>query len=87
MAESALAVAAQALGVRCRIRPDYVTLGHDIRTEGAEPGQAAEVAQLGETEYTVVGHQSDGDFRNLGTFSTAQAALETALTWVRSEAQ
>ena len=83
--ETALAAAARTLEVRCRIARtgDYVTLGHDIRTEGAQPGQAAEVSQLSEVEYTVVGHQSDGDYRNIGTFSTPQAALTAALLFVR----
>jgi hypothetical protein len=31
----------------------------------------------------VVGHEDDGDYRNLGSFGTARAALEAALAFVR----
>lgn len=87
MEEGPLTTAARALNVRCRIARsgDYVTLGADVRTEGAQTGQAAEISQLSEAEYTVVGHQSDGDYRNLGSFSTPESALSAALTFVREQ--
>jgi len=77
--------AARALGVRFKANRagDMVIYGPDFGTEGADHGRGAEVACVAEDDYTVVGHEDDGDYRNLGSFGTAGAALEAALAFVR----
>jgi hypothetical protein len=60
-----------------------VIYGREYGTEGADHGRGAEVACVSEDDFTVVGHEDDGDYRNLGSFRTARAALEAALSFVR----
>jgi hypothetical protein len=82
---STLTDAARALGVRHKANRagDMVVYGPDYGTEGADYGRGAEVAGVAEDDYTVIGHEDDGDYRNLGSFPTARAALEAALAFVR----
>ncbi len=77
--------AARALGVRHRANRagDMVLYGPDYGTEGADHGRGAEVSYVSDDDYTAIGHDDDGDYRNLGSFSTARNALEAALTFVR----
>ncbi|MGH2350036.1 MAG: hypothetical protein ACRDI2_16065 [Chloroflexota bacterium] len=84
---STLTDTARALGVKHKANRagDMVVYGPDYGTEGADHGRGAEVACVAEDDYTVVGHEDDGDYRNLGSFSTARAALEAALSFVHKE--
>ena len=84
---SALTEAAQAAGAKHKANRagDMVIFGPDYGTEGADHGRGAEVSCVAEDDYTVVGHEDDGDYRNLGSFSTPQAAIEAALSFVRKE--
>lgn len=80
-----LVEAARALGVRHKANRagDMVIYGPDYGTEGADHGRGAEVAYVDADDYTVVGHEDDGDYRNIGSYPTARAALEAALAFVR----
>ena len=82
---SALTDAARELGARHRANRagDMVIYSPEYGTEGADQGRGAEVACVSEDDYTVVGHEDDGDYRNLGSFGTARGALEAALAFVR----
>ena len=82
---TALTDAAQALGVKHRANRagDMVIYSREYGTEGADHGRGAEISQISETDFTVVGHEDDGDYRNLGSFPTARSALEAALAFVR----
>jgi hypothetical protein len=82
---STLTEAARELGVRHRANRagDMVIYSREYGTEGADHGRGAEVACVSEDDFTVVGHEDDGDYRNLGSFRTARAALEAALSFVR----
>lgn len=64
---------------------DMVVYGPDYGTEGAVHGRGAEVSCISEDDYTVVGHEDDGDYRNLGSFPTAKGALAAGLAFVRRE--
>jgi hypothetical protein len=85
---SALAEAARRLGVKHRVNRagDMVIYGPEYGTEGAEHGRGAEVACVSDDDYTVVGYEDDGDYRNLGSFRTAEGAIDAALAFVRKEA-
>lgn len=82
---TALTDAARTLGVKHRANRagDMVIYSREYGTEGADHGRGAEVAQVGDDDFTVVGHEDDGDYRNLGSFPTAPSALEAALAFVR----
>ena len=84
---STLTDAARAHGVRHRANRagDMVIYSPEHGTEGADHGRGAEVAAVSEDDFTVVGHEDDGDYRNLGSFRTAGAAIEAALSFVRKE--
>jgi hypothetical protein len=84
---STLTEAARTLGVKHRTNRagDMVIYGPEYGTEGADHGRGAEVAAVAEDDFTVVGHEDDGDYRNLGSFPTARAALAAALSFVRKE--
>lgn len=84
---STLTDAARELDVRHKANRagDMVVYGPDYGTEGADQGRGAEVACVAEGDYTVVGHEDDGDYRNLGSFPTARGALQAALDFVRKE--
>ena len=84
---TALLAAAQARGVKHKANRagDMVVYGPDYGTEGAVHGRGAEVACVSEDDYTIVGHEDDGDYRNLGSFPTPAAAIEAALSFVRKE--
>jgi hypothetical protein len=84
---SKLTEAARALGVRHKANRagDMVIYGPEYGTAGAVYGRGAEVACVADGDYTVVGHEDDGDYRNLGSFGTASAALDAALAFVRKE--
>ena len=85
MGVTPLVAAARALGVRHKANRagDMVIYGPDYGTEGAVHGRGAEVACISEQDYTLIGHEDDGDYRNLGSFPTARDALEAALAFVR----
>ena len=80
-----LVEAARALGVRHRANRagDMVLYGHEYGTEGADYGRGAEVSLVADDDFTAIGHDDDGDYRNLGSFSSARAALGAALAFVR----
>ncbi len=84
---TALTEAARALQVRHKANRagDMVVYGPDYGTEGAVHGRGAEVACVSEDDYTVVGHEDDGDYRNLGSFRTPRDALLAALSFVRQQ--
>ena len=84
---SALTDTARELGAKHRASGtgDVVLYGPDYGTEGADYGRGAQVACVAEDDFTAVGHEEDGDYRNLGSFRTARAALEAALSFVRGE--
>jgi hypothetical protein len=84
---TALAEAAAALGVKHKLNRagDMVIYSHEYGTDGADHGRGAEIAQVSEEDFTVVGHEDDGDYRNLGSFVTARSALEAALQFVRGK--
>lgn len=84
---STLTATASALGAKHKANRagDMVIYGPDYGTEGADHGRGAEVACVAEDDYTVVGHEDDGDYRNLGSFGSARAALEAALSFVRKQ--
>lgn len=84
---SALTDAARALGVKHKANPagDMVIYSPDYGTEGADHGRGAEVSEISEDDFTVVGHEDDGDYRNLGSFPTAPSALQAALSFVRKQ--
>lgn len=84
---SALTETARALGIRHKANRagDMVIYGPDYGTEGAVHGRGAEVACVSDDDFTVVGHEDDGDYRNIGSFRTAQTALSAALSFVRKE--
>ena len=84
---SALTETARALGIRHKANRagDMVIFGPDYGTEGAIHGRGAEVACVSDDDFTVVGHEDDGDYRNIGSFRTAQTALSAALSFVRKE--
>ena len=64
---------------------DMVIFGPDYGTEGADFGRGAEVACVSADDYTVVGHEDDGDYRNIGSFGSAAAAIKAALAFVRKQ--
>ncbi len=84
-AVSALTEAARALGPKHKANRagDMIVYGPDCGTEGAVHGRGAEVACVSDDDYTVVGHEDDGDYRNLGSFGSPKAAIEAALSFVR----
>ena len=84
---SALTDAARDLGVKHKANRagDMVIYAAEYGTEGADHGRGAEVSQVSEDDFTVIGHEDDGDYRNLGSFPTAQSALQAALHFVRGE--
>jgi hypothetical protein len=84
---TALTDAANALGVKHRANSsgDMVIYSKEYGTEGAEHGRGAEVSQVSEDDFTVIAHEDDGDYRNLGSFPTAHSALQAALHFVRAE--
>ncbi len=84
---TALTEAAQAAGVKHKANRagDMVIFGPDYGTEGANHGRGAEVSCVSDDDYTVVGHEDDGDYRNLGSFSTPATAIKAALSFVRKE--
>ena len=63
---------------------DMVIYSPEYGTEGADHGRGAEVAAVAEDDFTVVGHEDDGDYRNLGSFPTASAARQAAGSFVRT---
>ena len=83
---SALTDAAKAIGAKHKANRagDMVIYAAEYGTEGADHGRGAEVSQVSEDDFTVIGHEDDGDYRNLGTFPTPQSALTAALTFVRN---
>ena len=82
---TALAEAARALGIKHKLNRagDMVIYSREYGTEGADHGRGAEVSFVSDDDYTAIGHDDDGDYRNLGSFSTPSTALEAALTFVR----
>jgi hypothetical protein len=82
---STLTEAARDLGVKHKANRagDMVIYAAEYGTAGADHGRGAEVSQVSEDDFTVIGHEDDGDYRNLGTFPTAKSALEAALSFVR----
>jgi hypothetical protein len=84
---SALTEAAREVGVKHKANRagDMIVYGPDYGTEGAVHGRGAEVACVADDDFTVVGHEDDGDYRNLGSFGSARAAIEAALSFVRRE--
>lgn len=82
---SALTDAARALGAahKANRAGDMVIYSPEYGTEGATHGRGAEVAAVSDDDFTVVGHEDDGDYRNLGSFGTPEAALQAALAFVR----
>ena len=82
---SILTDAARQVGAKHRAdrAGDMIIYGPDYGTEGADFGRGAEVACVSDDDFTVVGHEDDGDYRNIGSFRTARAALEAALAFVR----
>jgi hypothetical protein len=80
-----LVKAAREIGVRHKANAagDMVVYGPQYGTEGAVHGRGAEVAYVADDDFTVVGHEDDGDYRNLGSFSSPRAAIEAALAFVR----
>ena len=82
---SALTEAAKAIGAKHKANRagDMVIYAAEYGTDGADHGRGAEVSQVSEDDFTVIGHEDDGDYRNLGSFTTARDALEAALTFVR----
>jgi hypothetical protein len=84
---SVLTEAARAAGARHKANRagDMVIFGPDYGTEGADHGRGAEVSCVAADDYTVVGHEDDGDYRNLGSFGTPEAAIKAALSFVRKE--
>ena len=83
---TALTDAARALGVKHKVNPagDMVIYSREYGTEGADHGRGAEISQVSEDDFTVIAHEDDGDYRNLGSFPTPQSALEAALSFVRA---
>jgi hypothetical protein len=79
--------AARALGVKHRANRagDMIVYGPDCGTEGAVHGRGAEVAAVAADDYTVVGLEDDGDYRNIGSFRSPESALSAALAFVRKE--
>jgi hypothetical protein len=84
---TALTDAARELGVKHRANRtgDMVIYSPEYGTEGADHGRGAEVSQVSEDDFTVIAHEDDGDYRNLGSFPTANSALNAALNFVRAE--
>jgi hypothetical protein len=84
---STLTDAARELAVKHKVNRagDMVIYGPDFGTEGADHGRGAEVACVADDDYTALGHEDDGDYRNLGSFPTARSALQAALAFVRRE--
>ena len=84
---TALTDAARALGVKHKANPagDMVIYAREYGTEGADYGRGAEISQVSEDDFTVIAHEDDGDYRNLGSFPTAHSALQAALSFVRHE--
>jgi hypothetical protein len=82
---SALVEAARAVGVKHKTNRagDMIVYAREYGTEGADHGRGAEIACVAEDDFTVVGHEDDGDYRNLGSFGTAHAAIDAALSFVR----
>jgi hypothetical protein len=82
---TALIAAARDLAVKHKANRagDMIVYAAEYGTEGADHGRGAEVSQVSEDDFTVIGHEDDGDYRNLGSFSTARSALEAALHFVR----
>ena len=83
---TALTDAARALGVKHKANPsgDMVIYSREYGTEGANHGRGAEISQVSEDDFTVIAHEDDGDYRNLGSFPTAKSALQAALSFVRN---
>ena len=84
---SALTDAAKAIGAKHKANRagDMVIYAAEYNTEGADHGRGAEVSQVSEDDFTVIGHEDDGDYRNLGSFPTPHSALQAALTFIRAE--
>ena len=84
---TALTDAARELGVKHRANRtgDMVIYSPEYGTEGADHGRGAEVSQVSEDDFTVIAHEDDGDYRNLGSFPTANSALNAALNFVRAD--
>lgn len=84
---TALTDAAKELGVKHRANRagDMVIYSKEYGTEGADHGRGAEVSQLSDDDFTVIAHEDDGDYRNLGSFPTPQSALAAALHFIRAE--
>ena len=82
---TALTDAARELGVKHKANRagDMVIYSAEYGTEGADHGRGAEVSQVSEDDFTLIGHEDDGDYRNLGSFPTPKSALEAALHFVR----
>ena len=83
---TALTDAARELGVKHKANRagDMVIYAAEYNTEGADHGRGAEVSQVSEDDFTVIGHEDDGDYRNLGSFPTASSALKAALAFVQT---
>lgn len=84
---TALVDAARELGAKFKANRDgdLIFYGPEYGTEGVVHGRGAQVACVAADDYTAVGHEEDGDYRNLGSFRTARGALEAALAFVRHE--
>ena len=82
---TALTDAARALGAKHKANRagDMIIYAAEYGTEGADHRRGAEVSQVAEDDFTVIGHEDDGDYRNLGSFPTPKSALEAALDFVR----
>ena len=82
---TALTDAARELGVKHKANRagDMVIYSAEYGTEGADHGRGAEVSQVSEDDFTVIGHEDDGDYRNLGSFPTPNSALQAALNFVQ----
>ena len=83
---TALTDAAKQLGVKHRANRagDMVIYSKEYGTEGADHGRGAEISQVSEDDFTVIAHEDDGDYRNLGSFPTPHSALQAALTFIRT---
>ena len=82
---TALTDAARELGVKHKANRagDMVIYAAEYGTEGADHGRGAEISQVSADDFTVIGHEDDGDYRNLGSFPTAKGALTAALHFVQ----
>jgi len=84
---TALTDAARTIGARHKANRagDTVLYATEYGTEGADHGRGAEVSQISDGDFTVIGLEDDGDYRNLGSYPTASSALQAALAFVRGE--